>query len=134
MQLDDLARDRDGAAVKEHLSAEGEQTGDGAENRRFAGAVGTDQRHPLAALDGRRDAVHDLCVPERHRDVVHGQGGVHAPILRAVFSTMAKNGAPKNAVMTPIGSSCGERIVRAMTSASTRKAAPRISESGTSAR
>ncbi len=47
-----------------------------------------------------------------------------------VRSTIAKNGAPKNAVTTPIGSSAGETIVRASTSASTRNPPPTSSESG----
>ena len=45
-----------------------------------------------------------------------------------------KNGAPKNAVTTPSGISAGASAVRATTSASTRKPAPQITESGSSAR
>ena len=39
------------------------------------------------------------------------------PYPRLVRSTTAKNGAPKNAVTTPIGSSAGDITVRAITSA-----------------
>ena len=63
---------------------------------------------------------------ERERD--------HDAILREVRSTTAKNGAPKNAVTTPIGSSAGESAVRAITSASTRNPAPTSTESGSSSR
>jgi len=55
-------------------------------------------------------------------------------ILREVLSTTAKNGAPKNAVTTPIGSSAGDSAVRAITSARTRKPAPKSTDSGNSNR
>ena len=48
----------------------------------------------------------------------------HTEAIRLeVRRTTAKNGAPKNAVTTPIGSSPGESAVRAITSANTRKPA-----------
>ena len=58
--------------------------------------------------------------PDRHarrREIAFTRG------LRLVRRTIAKNGAPKNAVTTPIGSSAGDSTVRAMTSAKTRKPA-----------
>ena len=54
------------------------------------------------------------------------------PLL--VRSRIAKNGAPKNAVTTPIGSSAGDISVRASTSASTRKPPPKSSDSGSTIR
>jgi len=42
-----------------------------------------------------------------------------------------KNGAPKNAVITPIGTSAGAVSVRARRSAAIRKAAPAIIDNGT---
>ena len=47
---------------------------------------------------------------------------------------MAKNGAPKNAVTTPIGISAGEAIVRANRSARIRNVAPNTIDRGRTTR
>ena len=53
---------------------------------------------------------------------------------RALRNTIAKNGAPRNAVMIPTGISAGASKVRAPRSAATRNAPPNRNESGRSAR
>src|SRR5581483_1283351 len=120
-------------AVEPHLAAEADESGDRAEQRRLARAVRADQRHPLPVLDRERDVRDDRPPAELDRDAVDGQRA-HVAILRAVRSTTAKNGAPKNAVTTPIGSSAGESAVRAITSVRTRKPAPTSTDSGSSSR
>ena len=78
----------------------------------------------------RRDVVDDSVAAERTDRCVQRKRG-HA-VLRLVRRTTAKNGAPKKAVTTPIGSSAGDITVRAITSARTRNPAPIMSESGRS--
>src|SRR5208283_2064150 len=113
----------------------------------LAGAVGSDEREPLALLHTRVDAVERPRCAKLHRQPAHlddrgcrrGQVRVgcrltrdaHTPTQGLRRRTIAKNGAPKNAVTTPSGSSAGDSTVRATTSASTRKAAPASSDSGT---
>ena len=84
------------------------------------------------SLDLVREPVDDRVAAERDATRVERERG-HAYRL-LVRSTTAKNGAPKNAVTTPIGSSAGDITVRAITSAKTRKPAPTITESGSSSR
>ena len=74
------------------------------------------------------DAVDDARPRRLDRDAGDAD---HGPTVRVVRSTSAKNGAPTNAVTTPIGSSAGASAVRATTSASTRNAAPTAIDSGT---
>ena len=49
-------------------------------------------------------------------------------------SNQRKNGAPRNAVITPTGSSAGATMVLAATSQSTRKAPPKTADDGSSNR
>ena len=58
----------------------------------------------------------------------------HVSTRLVTRSTATKNGAPTKAVTTPMGSSAGASTVRAIRSARTRKAAPPISESGSTIR
>src|SRR5262249_45380032 len=104
-----------------------DQPGERTQSGRLAGAVRPKQPEPLAVGDGERDAMEDLGSAKLDVDVAQLDHRLRA-------RTTAKNGAPKNAVMTPIGSSCGERIVRASTSVSARKPPPTSSDSGSSAR
>ena len=97
-----------------------DEPGDRPQERRLARAVRADQRHPLARLDRELDAVDDVAAAELDRDAVQLERA-HARPPRVVRSTIAKNGAPKNAVTTPIGISAGASAVRAITSARTRK-------------
>src|SRR5205085_801711 len=101
-----------------------DEADDRAQGRRLPRAVRTDQRQPLARRDLERHAVECACRAELDRDVAQ----LDHRVLRR---TRAKNGAPKKAVITPIGSSCGESTVRASTSVRARKPAPAKSESGT---
>ena len=96
----------------------------------FAGAVGPDDAQPLAPLDLERHVARrarrapTLTPSPTHRIAVL------TATVRDVRSTMRKNGAPKNAVTTPIGISAGEITIRARRSASARNAAPNSSDSG----
>ena len=113
-----------------NLAVERDEPGEGAERGRLPGAVRADERRPSARLRPQRKTAHRRNRPEAHPEVAR----LDHRMLRDVRRTTAKNGAPKNAVTTPIGSSAGERSVRASTSASTRKPAPARSESGINAR
>ena len=124
----------DRLAVQRDRAVVAHEPGDRAQQRRLPRAVRADQRHPLAVLDRERDAVDDRAAAQLDRDVIESERGHDDSILRDVRSTTAKNGAPKNAVTTPIGSSAGESAVRAITSASTRKPAPISTDSGSSSR
>src|SRR5439155_1639264 len=111
-------------AVDRDLAAVREEPAQGAQRGRLPGAVRTDQRHPLAALDREREIFQGVCRAEPDGDAAQLD---HRRVLDE-RSTMAKNGAPKNAVMTPIGSSCGLSTVREITSVSTRNPAPTTSD------
>ena len=106
-----------------------DETRNGPQKGRLPGAVGADQRHPLPRFHGRRDVVQHARAAELDAQVLEGQS-THGPTIRLVRRTIAKKGAPKNAVTTPIGSSAGDIAVRAITSAKTRKPAPTTIESG----
>src|SRR5205807_5866069 len=136
----DLTRDL-AARAREHRApfdedraGECDQSGERAQDGRLAGAVGADQRDPLSSLDRGRDVAHDPCASERHGQIADFHRRAHMTILRVVLKTTAKKGAPKKAITTPIGSSDGDKTVRAIRSARTRKPAPTISDSGTTVR
>ncbi len=125
------ARDRERAA--EQLGV----TGDRAQQRRLAGAVGADQPDDLAGAqlerrvrDDRRAGVAD------GRGVVGEQHGVARRAHRALprTSSQMKNGPPSTAVTMPTGISIGAMIVRATRSASTSTIAPPSSDAGSSHR
>ena len=128
----ELLTRRSGCVVLENVltTVVGDQSRDRAQRGRLPRAVRADQRDPLAALDLVGQRVEDACAAERDGHAVERQR-CHAVRL-VVRSTTAKNGAPKNAVTTPIGSSAGDITVRAITSAKTRKPAPTITDSGSS--
>src|SRR5881296_1728543 len=115
------------------LTLERNQAGDRAQDAGFARAVGPDEGHPLPRCDREvefGDHGHALV-----RDREPGQTYLaHNAAARVERSTAMKKGAPRNAVMTPIGSSAGATTVRAAVSARTRKAAPKRSESGMTTR
>ena len=102
------------------------EPGEQAQQRRLAGAVGPDDGDPLArrrrAGRRRRARAGRRARPGRRRGSITR--------CRRVRSTRTKNGAPKNAVTTPMGISAGEATVRARRSASTRNAPPNSSDSG----
>ena len=103
-------------AEKRHAPVVRQQAGDRAEKRRLAGAVRPDQGDPLAALDrGRRRRRRPRgrrAPPSRPSSPIAVTPGLHGCAGRS-----AKNGAPKSAVITPIGTSAGASAVRATTSA-----------------
>ena len=95
----------------------------------FPAPFGPMSAEPLALLHLEREAVDDDGSVELDSEPLDGQRR-HVPTILVVRRTRAKNGAPKNAVTTPMGSSAGAATVRARTSARTRNAAPKQSESG----
>ena len=115
-------------------AAERHQPVDGAQQRRLAGPVRSDQPQPLGMFDLQRRLAQDPLLAENDRDFAQLNGHCHNPTVRVVRSTTAKNGAPRNAVTTPIGSSEGDSSVRASTSVSTRKPPPASNDNGTTAR
>ena len=91
------------------------------------------------ALDRERDAVDDVPAAELDRDPLERERAHRDAILRVVRSTIAKNGAPKNAVTTPIGSSAGDDRrardhVREARGSRRRRAATAAAAAGSSAR
>ena len=120
-------------AVETDLAAVGHEPGDRPHQARLSRAVRADQRHPLAALDRERHALDDVATAQLDGHALQSQRR-HAAIRLEVRRTTAKNGAPKNAVTTPIGISAGESAVRAITSARTRNPPPTSTESGSSSR
>ena len=117
-------------SVQQHLALVMGEAGECAQRRRLPGTVRSDQRRPAARLRAKGEAPHGRDRPEPHPEVPR----LDHLAPRAVRRTTAKNGAPRKAVTTPIGSSDGESTVRATTSASTRNPAPATSESGKTAR
>ena len=65
-----------------------------------------------------------------YRNGASFQGVAHMTILRVVRSRMAKKGAPKKAVTTPMGNSAGDRMVRANASASAVRGADKNPTAG----
>src|SRR5688500_4071163 len=101
------------------------------------GAVRPDRAHPRARRYLERDVAEDLLPAEthghtrylqRHRVLVPSEVHADRPPARRRAST--KNGAPTNAVMTPIGISAGATAVRARRSTRMRNEAPKRTESG----
>src|SRR6185503_19708776 len=99
-------------STERDLAAEGDEPGDRAQERGLARPVRADERDPLAPLDHGVDRVDHRPSPELDRDAAKLDRG-HAEPARVVRRTSAKNGAPKNAVTTPSGTSAGESAVRA---------------------
>ena len=123
-----------GAPVHPDRPGRGNEPRQRPQQRRLPSPVGADQRHPLAGLGGQRDRLDDRAAGERDRDLERLDGRLHSPTQRLRRRTIAKNGAPKKAVTTPIGSSAGDSTVRATTSVRIRKPPPTSSDSGTIAR
>src|SRR6185503_1026412 len=119
-------------AQQRHVALVGDEPGDRAEQRRLPGAVRADQRDPFPALHDGADVADDGPSAERHGHGVEFDR-FHARPPR-VRRTKAKNGAPKRAVITPIGTSAGASAVRATTSARIRNPAPTTNDSGSSPR
>src|SRR3954469_16327899 len=107
----------------------GQSAADGAQQRRLPGAVRTDHGDPLASVDIDRDAGQHLRAAQNNVQRVNGKRG-HDDMREVVRSTSAKNGAPQNAVTTPIGISAGLAAARPTRSASTRNAPPYNMDSG----
>src|SRR5207237_6226497 len=105
-------------AVEVDTAGKRNERRDRPQQRALAGAVRADHRQPAALLQPERDAVEDGDAVERHRQALDRKRA-HCTTLLLVRRTTAKNGAPKNAVTTPIGSSAGAITVRASTSVKT---------------
>ena len=134
-----------------HLTLVLDQAHQRPQQRGLPGAVRPDEAHPLSPPDRRRHRVDGGAAVEAHRHRVelhHGAvagnaGAASAPAFRQAddrpetrhqdsmprparrdTSTTRKNGAPMQAVTTPMGTSAGDCAVRAIRSAPTRNAAP----------
>src|SRR6185295_11652727 len=107
----------------------GQAAADGAQQRRLAGAIRSDHGDPLAGIDIKRDAGQHLGAAQSNVQRVNRER-THDDIRDVVRSTTAKNGAPQNAVTTPIGISAGLARTRPARSASTRNAPPYNMDSG----
>src|SRR5262249_8202577 len=119
---------RDRLPVDEDVALERHEPCDRPQQRALAGAVRSDQAHPFVVRELEVDVRDDALPAERDRHRAE-RDRAHVK-LRLVRRMIAKNGAPKNAVTTPIGSSAGDMTLRAITSARMRKPAPPSSESG----
>ena len=116
-----------------NVAVEGHKARDRAEDSGLSSAVGPDQRQPFACRDGKVE------VPDHRPSFVGDRycrkaDVAHRGAPRVDRITTMKKGAPKKAVITPIGSSAGATTVRAAVSARTRKAAPNSTERGTTTR
>ena len=92
----------------------------------------TASHDPDADLERRRP-FSDRTPAQRARPA-RSPGRVTSPPASVARSTATKNGAPTNAVTTPMGSSAGAITVRATRSAAPRNAAPPSSDSGSTIR
>src|SRR5581483_4942484 len=119
------AEGADVATVDARVALERQEAAQRAQHARLPGAIRADEHHPLVGLDLEREAADRFRLPEPDAEIAQ----LDHRIVLAERRTTAKNGAPKNAVTTPIGSSSGDTTVRASTSARTRKPAPTTSES-----
>ena len=110
----------DGAAIPD-------LSGQGAQQRRLAGPVGTDDAGHRPGPGLEIDAVQDAGRPEMDGQ---GTGGKrHRSSTPRWRNRIRRNtGAPSTAVTIPIGSSDGAMIEREITSANSRSAAPRSAE------
>src|SRR6185369_5144999 len=105
------------------------------QQRRFAGAVGADDRDHLAGLDAQIDRIDQRGAANHHRDRLRFEKGAHSETSPRWRSSMPrKNGAPIAAVRMPIGISAGATMVRASVSAPTSRMAPSRAEAGSSRR
>ena len=111
-----------------------DEADDGPQQRRLAGAVGADEPEPLAgarpwSLNG---ASGDGAAVGRRRRSRSSSELIATPCRAR--STTRKNGAPRNAVTTPIGVSAGSVSTRPGMSARIRNAAPSSTDSGSTRR
>ena len=123
---------RDFVLIDSDRAAIGHQPSCGTQHRRLAGTVGANEAKPLARIqdvievDNSIDAVvTDTKIAKAKR--------AHCDVCR-VRRSRRKNGAPKNAVTTPIGVSAGLASTRLGMSAATRNAAPNKTLNGNTLR
>ena len=114
------------------LALVGHQPGDGPQQGGLARPVGPIRPSRDLGHTARRRPV-STGRPSRATDTARSSTLVMRPAW-PLRRTRAKNGAPKKAVITPMGSSAGAMTVRATRSARIRKAAPPTRLSGTSSR
>src|ERR1700704_3727011 len=99
------------------------------QDRRLAGAVGSDQTKPLAGADAEVQLADDDIRLVRDPDTAQDDV-VHSAAALVDRITTMKKGAPTSAVITPMDTSAGAATVRAAVSARTRNVAPNSSERG----
>src|SRR5690606_45291 len=117
-------------SANQHLPAQPGQPEHRFHQRGLARAVRPDHGQPLTGGHGQRDPVEYQPVPVPGADVAQFDDRAHHSFSALRRSTMMKNGAPANAVTTPMGSSPG-MAVRAIWSATIRNEAPPSTDNGT---
>ncbi len=120
-------------AVEQHGAAVPHQPGHRAQQGGLARPVRPDQGEPAAGADRERHPAQHRDPVQVHGEILHGDGA-HVRIALVERRIQTNTGEPASAVTTPIGSSAGATTVRAAVSASTRKPAPQVSESGSTNR
>jgi len=115
--------------------------------RRAIGVVATLQSPPRATAPmvrrwaaeggpegrGRENQGH-LQLSEKAAAISHSDPGQRPGSIHFRSNNQRKNGAPKNAVITPTGSSAGATMVLAATSQRTRKTPPKTADIGNNRR
>ena len=102
------------------------------QHRRLASAVRTNETQPFTRMQQVVKALHCFNTVVRHTHITKTERGHFEVFL--VRRRNKKNGAPKNAVTTPIGVSAGLASTRLGISANTRNAAPSNTLSGSTFR
>src|SRR4029079_11251105 len=126
------------------LAAARNDPGDRVDQRRLPGAVRADHAGPRSGRDGQRDVADDLASAELARDPGRLERELALEPRQLAFrlhavlplrrSTTMKNGAPMNAVITPIGISPGATAVRASRSTRMRNEEPDTIDNGSTER
>ena len=101
------------------------------QQRGLAGAVGPDEAEPLAGVHDVAERCQRPSLAVVDGEVAQLERAHERPLVR---STRIRNGAPRNAVTTPIGVSAGFSITRPGMSATMRNVAPNSNDSGSTRR
>jgi hypothetical protein len=132
----DFARPEAGNILPTELDASlirPQTSGDEPKQRALSGSIRPDQSDGLTRLNAQADiAQYPVSYLVGERDTLDVDA--HYSLAPLALSRYKKNGAPKNAVITPTGSSAGAKAVRAIRSDHTRKHPPAIAEAGSSRR
>ena len=125
-------RSRDLLLIDGNGAGVGDEPRGRSQHRRLARAVRTDDAHPFARVQDVVERLHCDVLAIQHTEITESEHRHRADSL--VRRSNKKNGAPKNAVTTPIGVSAGSDNTRLGMSASTRNAPPSNKLSGNTLR